>query len=69
MIHSEPEYIDITPELEERLRKFREERTGDELGGVGTTVLYEDDDLKIWELRLAPASGAISTTTSTTTSW
>ena len=54
MIHSEPEYIEITPEMEERLRKFREERKNDQLGGVGTTVLFEDDDVKIWELTLAP---------------
>lgn len=54
MKHSEPEYADITPELEERLRKFREERKNDKLGGVGSEVLYEDDDVKIWELAMEP---------------
>ena len=54
MKHSEPEYADITPELEERLRKFREERKNDKLGGVGSEVLYEDDDVKIWELVMEP---------------
>lgn len=54
MIHSEPEFVEITPEMENRLRKFREERKGDQVGGVGTTVLFEDDDVKIWELSLAP---------------
>lgn len=54
MKHSEPEYADITPELEERLRKFRAERKDDPIGGVGTEVLYEDDDVKIWEMALEP---------------
>ena len=54
MKHSEPEYADITPELEERLRKFREERKNDKLGGVGSEVLYEDDDVRIWELVMEP---------------
>jgi beta-alanine degradation protein BauB len=25
-----------------------------ELGGVGTTVVYEDDRVRVWQLRLAP---------------
>jgi len=54
MIHSEPQFAEITPELEERLRKFREERKDDKLGGVGSRVLFEDDNVKIWELSLAP---------------
>jgi mannose-6-phosphate isomerase-like protein (cupin superfamily) len=54
MIHSEPEYVEITPELEERLRKFREERTGDPIGDVASVLLYEDDDVKIWEMSLEP---------------
>jgi quercetin dioxygenase-like cupin family protein len=54
MKYSEPQYAEITPELRERLEKFREEREGDELGGVGDTVLFEDDDVRIWELKLEP---------------
>lgn len=54
MIHSEPEFAEITPELEARLRKFREERKDDKIGGVGSRVLFEDDNVKIWELSLAP---------------
>ena len=52
--HTEPQYADITPDLKERLEKFREERSGDALGGVGTQVLFEDDDVRIWELKLEP---------------
>jgi hypothetical protein len=25
-----------------------------QLGGVGTKVLFEDDDVRVWQLRLAP---------------
>jgi len=58
MKHTEPEYAEITPELEERLRKFRDAHEGDSLGGVGTEVLYEDDDVKIWELSLEPGEAS-----------
>jgi len=58
MKHSEPEYAEITPEMAERLRKFRAEHKGDTLGGVGTQVLYEDDDVKIWEMELAPGEAS-----------
>ena len=54
MIHTEPEYVDITPELRERLEKFREERADDAVGSVADTVLYEDDDVRIWEMTLGP---------------
>ncbi len=54
MIHTEPEYADITPELRERLEKFRAERADDAVGNVADTVLYEDDDVRIWEMTLQP---------------
>ena len=54
MRHSEPQYAEITPELRERLEKFRDERTGDALGNVADRVLFEDDDLRIWEMKLEP---------------
>lgn len=54
MKHTEPEYIEISPELEERLRKFREKRKGDQVGKVADHVLYEDDDVRIWEMNLEP---------------
>ncbi len=56
MRHTEPQYAEITPALRERLEKFRDERSGDSLGGVGTQVLYEDDDVRIWELKLEPGA-------------
>ncbi len=54
MRHSEPENAEITPVLRERLEKFRDEHSGDSLGNVGNTVLFEDDDVRIWEMKLAP---------------
>ena len=58
MKYSEPAYAEITPELKERLEKFRDEHEGAELGGVGTTILFEDDDVRIWELKLEPGQAS-----------
>ena len=54
MIHTEPEYGEITPELRERLEKFRNEHAGDPIGQVANTILFEDDDVRIWEMNLEP---------------
>ncbi len=54
MRHTEPEYAEITPELRERLEKFRDEHAGDPIGQVANTILYEDDDVRIWEMKLEP---------------
>ncbi len=54
MQYAEPDFIEITPELRERLEKFREEHTGDALGDVANTVLFEDDNVRIWEMKLEP---------------
>ena len=58
MKHSEPEYADITPELRERLLKFRAEHAGDTIGNVGTELLFEDDDVRIWEMTLEPGESS-----------
>jgi hypothetical protein len=54
MRHSAPEFVEPTPELRERIEKFREEHAKDPLGNVANTLLYEDDDVRIWEMDLAP---------------
>ncbi len=54
MRHTEPEFAEITPELRERLEKFRNEHAGDPIGQVADTILYEDDDVRIWEMNLEP---------------
>jgi mannose-6-phosphate isomerase-like protein (cupin superfamily) len=54
MLHVEPEYTEITAETLEHLEKFREEHAGDEMGTVAQTVLFEDEKVRIWEMKLAP---------------
>lgn len=58
MIHSTPEIIDLTPQMKARLDRFRDEHEGDPLGGVGGTVIFEDDKVKIWELVLEPGEAS-----------
>ena len=54
MIHTEPEYLDVTPELAEKFERFREEHANDPIGNVADVILYEDDDVRIWEMKLEP---------------
>ena len=54
MRYSEPEYAEITPELQARLEKFQEEHANDALGNVADHVLFEDDKVRIWEMKLEP---------------
>ena len=54
MFYSEPQYAEITPEMKERLEKFREEHADDPMGDVADHVLFEDDALRIWEMKLEP---------------
>jgi len=58
MRHTEPEYIEITPEMRERLEKFRDEHSGDPIGNVANHVLFEDDDVRIWEMKLEPGEAS-----------
>ena len=54
MFHSEPEFIAITPELRERLENFRTQHAGDKVGKVANHVLFEDENVRIWEMKLEP---------------
>ncbi len=54
MRYTPPEYAEITPELQERLEKFREEHADDPIGNVANHVLFEDDNVRIWEMKLEP---------------
>jgi quercetin dioxygenase-like cupin family protein len=40
--------------MKERIEKFREEHAGDAVGNVANHVLFEDDNLRIWEMKLEP---------------
>jgi len=52
--YSEPQYAQMTPEMKARLERFREEHANDPLGDVANHVLFEDDKVRIWEMKLAP---------------
>jgi hypothetical protein len=38
----------------ERIEKFRTEHAGDAIGNVADHVLFEDENVRIWEMKLAP---------------
>jgi hypothetical protein len=54
MRHTEPEYAALTPELKQRLERFRQEHCDDPVGGVANTLLYEDESVRVWEMNLEP---------------
>lgn len=55
MRHTPPDFIAITPEMRARLEKFRDEHEKtDRVGKVANHVLYEDDDVRVWEMTLEP---------------
>ena len=54
MFHTEPEYAEVTPEWAEKFEKFREERKDDPVGNVADVVLFEDEHVRIWEMKLEP---------------
>ncbi|MEM9176784.1 MAG: hypothetical protein AAGC67_16295 [Myxococcota bacterium] len=58
MIHSAPEFIDVTPEMQARLDRFAEAHKDDPVGNVGGTVLFEDERVRIWELILEPGEAS-----------
>jgi hypothetical protein len=54
MRHTPPEIVAPTPEQHERIEKFRAEHAKDPIGNVAQQILFEDDDVRIWEMKLAP---------------
>lgn len=58
MIATTPEFIELTPEMKERLDRFRDEHEGEPIGGVGGRILLEDDRVRIWELVLEPGEAS-----------
>ena len=54
MIHTETSTFEPAPELREKLEKFRETHAGDSIGGVADRILFEDDKVRIWEMKLEP---------------
>jgi hypothetical protein len=58
MRHTPPEILAPTPEQRELIEKFRAEHANDPMGNVGTALLYEDDDVRVWELALEPGEAS-----------
>ncbi len=54
----ETRFDELSPELREKLEKFRDEHAGEAAGDVGTQLLFEDDRVRIWEMRLAPGEAS-----------
>jgi hypothetical protein len=50
----QPSYLEPDPQLRAQLEKFREQHAGDPIGDVATRALFEDERVKIWEMRLEP---------------
>ena len=55
---SDTEFIQPPAEMKEWLLKYQEEHDGEALGGVGTRVLFEDEKVRIWEMRLEPGEAS-----------
>ena len=58
MRHTEPEYAEVTPALRAQLEKFRDEHADDPIGNVANTVLFEDDNVRVWEMKLEPGENS-----------
>jgi len=58
MIHTEPDMIEVTPQMKERLDHFYEEHKDDALGDVATRLIFEDDRVRMWEMKLEPGEAS-----------
>jgi hypothetical protein len=54
MRHTPPDFIPVPPAMKQRLDEFREKHDGEPIGKVANHVLYEDEKVRIWEMKLAP---------------
>ena len=52
------EMVSVDAALRARLDRFRAEHHDDPLGDVATRLLFEDDRVRIWELKLAPGEAS-----------
>jgi len=58
MIHVDAVFSEPTPEEQVILDRFFEAHKGAPLGDVAQTVLFEDDNVRIWSLVLEPGQGS-----------
>ncbi len=58
MRYTEPEYAEITPELQKKIDEFKAKHKDDPVGDVADHVLFEDDNVRIWEMKLQPGEAS-----------
>ena len=58
MIFSEPQYLEVTEEHKKQFEEFREAHKDDPVGNVANRVLFEDDNVRIWEMTLQPGEAS-----------
>ena len=58
MIHTEPDFLEVTPAQKERMDRFYEEHKDDKLGNIASRVLFEDHHVRIWEMKLEPGEAS-----------
>ena len=58
MRYSPPEYVEVTPELKAKFDRFAEEHANDPIGDVADQVLFEDDNVRIWAMKLEPGESS-----------
>jgi hypothetical protein len=58
MLATTPEFIELTPEMKDRLDRFRDEHEGEPIGNVGGRVIFEDERVRMWELILEPGEAS-----------
>ena len=50
--------FELDPAIREQLERFREAHQDDAVGDVAHRLLFEDERVKIWDMRLAPGEGS-----------
>ena len=55
---AEPQFFELPTELKARLLKYQQDHDGESLGDVANRVLFEDDRVRIWEMRLEPGEAS-----------
>lgn len=58
MLATPPDFIELTPEMKERLDRFAAEHADEEIGDVGSRIIFEDDRVRMWELILEPGEAS-----------
>jgi hypothetical protein len=55
---AEAALTELTPALRAQLEKFRDEHEGEPIGNVAQRLLFEDERVRIWDMRLEPGQGS-----------